>query len=90
MWLRAFAADMPLFKGLLNHCQVAVAVAGAEVIRAEHTVEVHMQVKWPYQLCYLWLYSLKLPGKPTLLLITTLHKSLPPAPPFVPRLTQKK
>lgn len=45
MWLRAYAADMPLFKGLLNHCQVAVAVAGAEAIRAEHTVGVHMQVK---------------------------------------------
>lgn len=45
MWLRAFAADTPLFKGLLNHCQVAVAAAGAEAIRAEHTVGVHMQVK---------------------------------------------
>lgn len=74
-WLRALAADMPLFKGLLNHWQVVVAVAGAEVISAEHTVGVHMQVKWPYQPCYLWLYKLKLPGRPTPLLITT-HKRI--------------
>lgn len=52
MWLRALASDMPLSKGLLNHCQVVVTVAGAEAIGAEHTVEVHMQVKYSYQLCY--------------------------------------
>lgn len=30
MWLCAFAVDMPLFKALLNHSQVAVAVAGPQ------------------------------------------------------------
>lgn len=33
------------FKELLNYCQVEVL--GVEVIRAKHTVGVHMQVKYP-------------------------------------------
>lgn len=62
------------FKELLNYCEVEVL--GVEVIRAKHTVGVHMQVKYPHHLCYQWLCGPKLLSKPALLLIATLHKSL--------------
>ena len=88
MWLRPCAAELPSCKGLLNHCQVSGSSGrSTEVIRAEHTAGVHVQVKWPYRL---WLYTLKVLGKPTVLLTKAYLLPTSNCLSFVPFITQKK